>query len=216
MLEGLNTAAAGMAAQQQRIDAVANDLANANTTGYKHVRVGFRDLALRRRRAAPRPRRAHRRRRGAPSTPAARFDQGALQRPTSRSTSRSRATASSASSARRPPALTRDGSLHARRPRPPRHQHRRHRPAGDHDPARHRAGRVTIGADGTVRAGRPRVGRSSSSPSARPAGAQSVGDNAFFATAASGAPPAAPRRHDAHPGLARDVERRRRPTRWSR
>jgi flagellar basal-body rod protein FlgG len=44
MLEGLNVAAAGMAAQQQRLDAVANDLANANTTGYKHVRVGFRDL----------------------------------------------------------------------------------------------------------------------------------------------------------------------------
>src|ERR671923_206268 len=44
MLEGLNTAAAGMAAQQQRIDAVANDLANASTTGYKHQRVGFRDL----------------------------------------------------------------------------------------------------------------------------------------------------------------------------
>src|SRR5918997_995723 len=44
MLEGLNSAAAGMAAQQQRLDAVSNDLANANTTGYKHVRVGFRDL----------------------------------------------------------------------------------------------------------------------------------------------------------------------------
>src|ERR671912_447496 len=44
MLEGLNSAAAGMAAQQQRLDSVANDLANANTTGYKHGRVGFRDL----------------------------------------------------------------------------------------------------------------------------------------------------------------------------
>src|SRR5688572_29685082 len=44
MLSGLNTAAAGMAAQQQRMDAVANDLANANTTGYKSQRVGFRDL----------------------------------------------------------------------------------------------------------------------------------------------------------------------------
>src|SRR6202008_4258345 len=44
MLEGLRTAAAGMAAQQQRLDAVANDLANANTTGYKHTRVGFRGL----------------------------------------------------------------------------------------------------------------------------------------------------------------------------
>jgi flagellar basal-body rod protein FlgG len=44
MLEGLYSAAAGMAAQQQRIDGVSNDLANASTTGYKHVRVGFRDL----------------------------------------------------------------------------------------------------------------------------------------------------------------------------
>jgi flagellar basal-body rod protein FlgG len=44
MLQGLNTAAAGMAAQQQRLDAVANDLANANTFGYKSQRVGFRDL----------------------------------------------------------------------------------------------------------------------------------------------------------------------------
>jgi flagellar basal-body rod protein FlgG len=38
------TAAAGMAAQQDRIDAAANDLANVNTTGYKPVRVAFRDL----------------------------------------------------------------------------------------------------------------------------------------------------------------------------
>ena len=30
-----------MAAQQQQLDAVANDLANANTTGYKRRRVGF-------------------------------------------------------------------------------------------------------------------------------------------------------------------------------
>lgn len=44
MLQGLYSAAAGMTAQQQRIDGVANDLANVNTTGYKHVRVGFRDL----------------------------------------------------------------------------------------------------------------------------------------------------------------------------
>jgi flagellar basal-body rod protein FlgG len=44
MLEGLYSAAAGMNAQQQRIDGVSNDLANASTTGYKHVRVGFRDL----------------------------------------------------------------------------------------------------------------------------------------------------------------------------
>jgi flagellar basal-body rod protein FlgG len=44
MLEGLYSAAAGMAAQQDRIDSLANDVANVNTPGYKHLRVGFRDL----------------------------------------------------------------------------------------------------------------------------------------------------------------------------
>ncbi len=44
MLEGMYTAAAGMAAQQQRLAALSNDLANVNTTGYKRVRVAFRDL----------------------------------------------------------------------------------------------------------------------------------------------------------------------------
>jgi flagellar basal-body rod protein FlgG len=44
MLEGLRTAAAGMAAQQKKLEAVSNDLANAETTGYKRVRVGFSDL----------------------------------------------------------------------------------------------------------------------------------------------------------------------------
>src|SRR4051812_44432618 len=44
MLEGLYSAAAGMQAQQQRMDTVANDLANVNTNGYKRERVAFRDL----------------------------------------------------------------------------------------------------------------------------------------------------------------------------
>ena len=44
MIEGMYTAAAGMAAQQARIDAVSNDLANASTTGYKSNRMAFRDL----------------------------------------------------------------------------------------------------------------------------------------------------------------------------
>jgi flagellar basal-body rod protein FlgG len=38
------TAAAGMAAQQTRLDAVSADLANVDTTGYKSARVAFRDL----------------------------------------------------------------------------------------------------------------------------------------------------------------------------
>ena len=44
MLEGLYTAAAGMAAQERRLDALSNDIANVNTAGYKKVRIGFRDL----------------------------------------------------------------------------------------------------------------------------------------------------------------------------
>jgi flagellar basal-body rod protein FlgG len=44
MLEGMLAAASGMEAQQQQLDAVGNDLANASTTGYKAERVGFRDL----------------------------------------------------------------------------------------------------------------------------------------------------------------------------
>ena len=44
MLEGLYSAAAGMAAQQQQLDAIGNDLANVSTTGYKTERVAFDDL----------------------------------------------------------------------------------------------------------------------------------------------------------------------------
>src|SRR3954447_7111424 len=44
MPNGIYSAAAGMAAQQSRLDAIANDLANSSTTGYKSQRVGFRDL----------------------------------------------------------------------------------------------------------------------------------------------------------------------------
>jgi len=44
MLNGLYSAAAGMIAQQTRIDALSNDISNVNTTGYKQVRTGFRDL----------------------------------------------------------------------------------------------------------------------------------------------------------------------------
>jgi flagellar basal-body rod protein FlgG len=44
MLEGLHAAAAGMAAQQARMDALGEDVANVSTTGYKHQRVAFREL----------------------------------------------------------------------------------------------------------------------------------------------------------------------------
>ncbi|HUN77610.1 MAG TPA: flagellar hook-basal body protein [Solirubrobacteraceae bacterium] len=44
MFEGMYAAASGMAAQQEQLDAIGNDLANASTTGYRTERVGFRDL----------------------------------------------------------------------------------------------------------------------------------------------------------------------------
>ncbi len=44
MIRGLWTAASGMAAQQMNTDVVSNNLANANTTGFKKSRANFQDL----------------------------------------------------------------------------------------------------------------------------------------------------------------------------
>jgi flagellar basal-body rod protein FlgG len=44
MLQGLYAAASGMEAQQNQFNAIANDMANLNTTGYQGTQVGFQDL----------------------------------------------------------------------------------------------------------------------------------------------------------------------------
>lgn len=44
MLRSLNTSATGMVAQQLNLDVIANNLANVNTTGFKHQRAEFQDL----------------------------------------------------------------------------------------------------------------------------------------------------------------------------
>lgn len=44
MIKALFTAATGMRAQQRRIDVIANNLANVNTTGFKKSQVNFEDL----------------------------------------------------------------------------------------------------------------------------------------------------------------------------
>jgi flagellar basal-body rod protein FlgG len=44
MLRALYSAASGMTAQQMNVDNIANNLANANTTGYKARRAQFQDL----------------------------------------------------------------------------------------------------------------------------------------------------------------------------
>ncbi len=44
MFRSLNVAATGMAAQETQLDTIANNLANANTTGYKRQHAEFEDL----------------------------------------------------------------------------------------------------------------------------------------------------------------------------
>src|SRR5579863_6476759 len=44
MIRALYTAASGMTAQQLNVDNIANNLANANTVGYKMRRAQFQDL----------------------------------------------------------------------------------------------------------------------------------------------------------------------------
>ena len=44
MIKSLYTAATGMEAQQFKMDVTANNLANANTVGFKRVRADFEDL----------------------------------------------------------------------------------------------------------------------------------------------------------------------------
>lgn len=44
MLRSLNTASTGMVAQQVNLDVISNNLANVNTTAFKHQRAEFQDL----------------------------------------------------------------------------------------------------------------------------------------------------------------------------
>ena len=44
MIRALYSAASGMAAQQMNVDNIANNLANANTNGFKMRRTQFQDL----------------------------------------------------------------------------------------------------------------------------------------------------------------------------
>jgi flagellar basal-body rod protein FlgG len=192
MLEGLNSAAAGMAAQQQRMDAVANDLANANTTGYKHQRVGFRDLVYDQ--AGRSSAEGVRTGAGAAAVDAGRaFGQGSLQR-----TDRPLDVAIQGEGFLRVrlgdgrEALTRDGGLHV--------DGRRQlvtstgalvQPAIT-VPEGVAEDEVSIAADGTVLAAGRRIGRLDLVTVRSQQGLLSAGDNAFVTTAASGPAVAAP------------------------
>jgi flagellar basal-body rod protein FlgG len=164
MLEGLNIAAAGMAAQQQRLDAVSNDLANANTNGYKHTRVGFRDLVYTQA--------------GRSSAQGVQTGEGdgflQVKLPDGRT------------------GLTRDGNLH-RDPqgRLTTSTGNLIQPTIT-IPVDVPLSAVAVNTDGTVVANNRAVGRLSVVTVRSPQGLESAGDNAFVATATSGRPTAAP------------------------
>jgi flagellar basal-body rod protein FlgG len=192
MLSGLNTAAAGMAAQQQRMDAVANDLANANTTGYKHQRVGFRDLVYEQ--AGRSSAQGVRTGSGAAAVDAGRaFVQGVLQRTDSpldvaiQGEGFLRVRLADGRDA-----LTRDGGLHLDGARQlvtasgALVQPAITVPAGVADD------QISIGPDGTILAANQRVGKLDLVTVRSVGGLLSAGDNAFVTTAASGEVVAAP------------------------
>jgi flagellar basal-body rod protein FlgG len=193
MLEGLHSAAAGMAAQQQRMDAVANDLANANTTGYKHQRVGFRDLVYDQtgRSSAQGVRTGS----GAAAVDAGRaFAQGTLQR-----TDRTLDVAIQGEGFLRVrladgrDALTRDGGLHIDGNRRLTTSTGALVQPAITVPEGVGEDQISIGPDGTVLAAGNRIGRLDVVTVRSEAGLLSVGNNAFVTTAASGAAIAAPR-----------------------
>ena len=219
MLEGLNTAAAGMAAQQQRIDAVANDLANANTPATSTCASASATCVYERRRGrSVRPGRRARAPAPPPSTPAAPSTRARCSGPTSRSTSRIQGEGFlRVKLADGPPALTRDGALHV-----------------------DGTGRLVTSSGALVQpaisvpAGTDREPRSRSARTApSPPRGRSLGKldarhrplatgrssrsatTSSSTTAASGAAVAAPAATTAHPGRARGLQHRHVATRWS-
>jgi len=187
MLEGLYSAAAGMQAQTQRMDTVANDLANVNTNGYKRERVAFRDLLYVRDASGNVQSGA-----GAAATTIGRgFTQGAVREtgnPLDLAIENGgflqvrRADGTTA--------LTRDGALRLdARGRITTQQGDLLQPAVTL-PAGTKESDVQIGSDGTISVGNRQVGRIQLMTVRSPQGLQSAGDNLFRATAASGAPTA--------------------------
>jgi len=181
-----------MAAQQQKLDGIANDLANANTTGYKHTRIGFKDLLYEQggRPSAPNVLRGT----GAAAVDAGRgFEQGSLKRtdnPLDVALEGEGFLKIRLGDGRQ--ALTRDGDLH-------RDADGRLTTStgGLIDPAIKIPDGVTddqiaIERDGTVRANGTVVGKLQVVTVRATAGLLPVGENAFVATPASGPTRAAP------------------------
>ena len=183
VLEGLYTAAAGMAAQQQRLDSLSNDVANVNTAGYKRVRMGFRDLIYQQDTPG-----AARTGSGAAAVNLGRDSaQGSLQQTDN---PLDMAIAGDAYfQVRRPNgqlALTRNGAFSVGRARSARDEHRRPPRAADHHPRGTDQSSITISSAGVVTAGARRLGQISLVTVAAPTGLASAGDSLYTTTTASG------------------------------
>src|SRR4051812_18092383 len=177
-----------MAGQQQRMDHLANDVANVNTAGYKHVRTGFRDLMY------------QQEGRGAASTVTA--GAGSAVQIVGRSLVQGslRQTGEPLDVALEGPgflqvrtpqgqlALTRDGSLRVTNTG----QLVTSNGSQVVPPVRFPAGTnlqtVAVAPDGTITSGSQTVGRLQAVDVASPQALTSVGDNLFVANAQSGAP----------------------------
>src|SRR4051794_25817666 len=183
------SAAAGMAAQQQRLDALSNDLANANTAGYKRMRVAFRDLLY----VQTGPGAARGVDSGAGSA-AIQLGRGSQQGPV-QSTGNKLDVALQGDGfiqvrdRRGQPALTRDGSLQMQP------NGRLVTSTGAYTGVTIAAGvpqsEIGIAADGTVSAGARTFGKLRIVTVRAPEHLQAGGDNLFRTTAQSGAPRAA-------------------------
>lgn len=182
-----------MQAQQQKLDAVSNDLANANTNGYKRVRVGFADL-LYEQGGRPTTSDAAQLGTGVRAVSVGRtFQQGSLRETTGKLDVGLQGDGFlQVKLADGRDALTRDGSLTIDGNRrlvtsfggsvqPPITI-----PQGVAD------SQILIQGDGTVLAGGQNVGRIAISNVRSPQNLQSVGDNAFITTERSGNAVAAP------------------------
>jgi flagellar basal-body rod protein FlgG len=200
MLEGMYTAAAGMAAQQSRLDAVANDLANASTTGYKHVRMAYRDLAYTQGAAG--------------ATTAVRVGSGAAASMIGRDNAQGASQETGRpldvaiegpgymqvrSGAQR--SLTRDGNLQIDSQGRLAMQDGALLDPPVTLPKGTTEDQVAIGADGSVSVGGKAAGKITLVNVANPAGLDGGADNRFQATATSGAISAAPRTTVVHSGV---------------
>lgn len=190
MLEGLHSAATGLMAQQQRLDAIANDIANVSTPGYKSLRVGFRDLVYQQ--AGMGAGAGVNTGSGAAATVIGRSSQGGALRETGRLLDVA-ISGDGYIQVRRADgslALTRDGSLQAGA------DGRLRTSTGEllHPPVQIPEGAdgdVEIGPDGTVTVGGAEAGRISLVRVPAANGLLPAGGNLFVPTAGSGAPVAA-------------------------